>query len=51
VTCAGIQVADATVYLIDRVLQPTSSDGTTGSSSVPGSSVPGSSVPGSSVPG
>lgn len=50
VTCAGIHVADATVYVIDRVLQPTSSVGTTGSSSVPGSSVPGSSVPGSSVP-
>lgn len=51
VTCAGILTADATIYVIDQLLQPTSSDGTTGASSVPVSSVPGSSVPGSSLPG
>lgn len=50
VTCAGIRTADATIYVIDRVLQPPSSDITTGGSSLPGSSIPGSSVPGSSVP-
>jgi uncharacterized surface protein with fasciclin (FAS1) repeats len=51
VTCAGVVTANATVYVIDRVLQPATSDLTSGGSSVPGSSTPGSSVPGSSVPG
>ncbi len=51
VTCAGIQTANATIYVIDQVLQPATSDIATDGSSIPGSSVPGSSVPGSSVPG
>lgn len=50
VTCAGIQTADATIYVVDYVLQPATSDIATDGSSIPGSSVPGSSVPGSSVP-
>lgn len=51
VTCAGIQTANATIFVVDHVLQPATSDLTTGGSSIPGSSIPGSSVPGSSVPG
>jgi uncharacterized surface protein with fasciclin (FAS1) repeats len=50
VTCAGIATSDATVYIIDQVLQPPMDAGCAGGSSVPGSSTPGSSVPGSSVP-
>ena len=46
VTCAGIVTANATIYVIDRVLQPATSDLAAGGSSVPGSSTPGSSVPG-----
>jgi uncharacterized surface protein with fasciclin (FAS1) repeats len=50
VTCAGIATADATVYIIDQVLQPPLEGGCPGGSSVPGSSTPGSSVPMASVP-
>ena len=50
VTCAGIATADATVYVIDQVLQPPMETGCVGGSSIPGSSVPGSSVPMASVP-
>jgi uncharacterized surface protein with fasciclin (FAS1) repeats len=66
VTCSGIVTADATVYVIDHVLQPADSmagcpggssvpgtstpEGSVPTSSVPDSSTPGSSVPGSSVP-
>jgi uncharacterized surface protein with fasciclin (FAS1) repeats len=50
VTCAGIATADATVYIIDQVLQPPMEAGCVGGSSVPGSSTPGSSVPMASVP-
>lgn len=46
VTCAGIRTADATIFVIDGVLQPAADE-----IGVPGSSVPGSSVPGTSVPG
>ena len=45
VTCAGIQTANATIYVVDQVLQPATSDLATDGSSIPGSSVPGSSVP------
>lgn len=40
VLCADIETANATVHVVDRVLQPVSSAITTGGSSVPGSSVP-----------
>ena len=50
VTCAGIETANATIHVIDYVLQPATSDLATDGSSIPGSSTPGSSVPGSSVP-
>jgi hypothetical protein len=56
VLCAEIVVADAVIFVIDRVLQPAPEvaggcpGSTVSGSSVPGSSVPGSSVPGSSVP-
>jgi uncharacterized surface protein with fasciclin (FAS1) repeats len=49
VTCAGIQTANATIFVVDRVLQPATND-IAGGGGCPGSSVPGSSVPGSSVP-
>ena len=49
VTCAGIQTADATIYVIDRVLQPATND-IAGGGGCPGSSVPGSSVPDASTP-
>ena len=48
VSCAGIQTGNATIYVIDRVLQPVSSEVVTGSEC--GSVPPGSSVPGGSVP-
>ena len=53
VTCAGIVTANATIYVIDRVLQPASDSICPGGTSVPGSSVPGTSVPdgGGTVPG
>lgn len=51
VTCAGIVTANATIYVIDHVLQPAADSMCPTGSSVPGSSVPGSSVPASSVPG
>ena len=51
VTCAGVEAADGTIFVIDRVLQPPTSELAGGGTSVPGASVPGSSVPGSSVPG
>jgi uncharacterized surface protein with fasciclin (FAS1) repeats len=53
VTCGPIVTADATIYVIDRVLQPAAAApaGCPGDSSVPGSSTPGASVPGSSAPG
>ena len=44
VTCAGIQTANATIFVVDRVLQPATND-LSGGSGCPGSSVPGSSVP------
>jgi uncharacterized surface protein with fasciclin (FAS1) repeats len=50
VTCAGIATADATIYIIDGVLQPALESGCPGGSSVPGSSVPDASVAASSVP-
>jgi uncharacterized surface protein with fasciclin (FAS1) repeats len=50
VTCSGMTTADATVYIIDQVLQPPTEAGCPGGSSVPGSSTPGSSVPMASVP-
>ena len=45
VTCAGIETANATIYVVDFVLQPATSDIATDGSSIPGSSIPGSSVP------
>lgn len=48
VTCGVIQTANATIYVVDQVLQPASSD-ITGRGACPGSSVPGSSVPEVSV--
>jgi uncharacterized surface protein with fasciclin (FAS1) repeats len=50
VACAGIMTADATVYIIDQVLQPPMESACPGGSSVPGSSTPGGSVPMASVP-
>jgi hypothetical protein len=49
VTCAAIATADATVFIIDRVIQPAVEAGCPGGSSVPGSSTPDSSVPMASV--
>jgi uncharacterized surface protein with fasciclin (FAS1) repeats len=49
VTCAGIQTANATIFVIDRVLQPASNAISAGGA-CPGSSVPGSSVPDGSMP-
>ena len=49
VTCAGIQTANATIFVVDHVLQPVSNE-ISGGGECPGSSVPGSGVPGSSVP-
>lgn len=49
VTCAGIQTANATIYVVDSVLQPASNEIVTGGG-CPGSSVPGSSVPDASMP-
>ena len=53
VTCSGIVTANATVHVIDHVLQPAGdmAGGCPGGSSVPGSSTPMSSVPASSTPG
>jgi uncharacterized surface protein with fasciclin (FAS1) repeats len=51
IACPDIETANATVHVIDGLLQPATDDLAPGSSSsVPGSSVPGSSVPGSSIP-
>ena len=51
IACPDIETANATVHVIDALLQPATDDIALGSgSSVPGSSVPGSSVPASSVP-
>jgi uncharacterized surface protein with fasciclin (FAS1) repeats len=49
VTCAGIQTANATIFVVDHVLQPASNDISSGGA-CPGSSVPGSSVPDVSMP-
>ena len=49
VTCAGIQTANATIFVVDQVLQPASND-IAGGGGCPGSSVPGSSVPDVSAP-
>lgn len=49
VPCVDIETANATLHVIDVLLQPATDDLGPGSS-VPGSSVPASSVPGSSVP-
>jgi len=46
VLCGDIQTADATIFVIDGVLEPAG----LGDSCAPGSSVPGSSTPGSSAP-
>ena len=53
VTCAGIVTADATVHVIDHVLQPAGdmTGGCPGASSIPGSSMPMASVPDPSTPG
>ena len=48
VTCAGIQTANATIFVVDRVLQPATDD-ISGGVGCPGSSVPGSSVPDAST--
>lgn len=51
IACPDIETANATVHVIDALLQPATDDIAPGSSSsVPSSSVPGSSVPASSVP-
>ena len=49
VTCAGIQTANATIFVVDRVLQP-ATNAIAGGGGCPGSSVPGSSVPDVSMP-
>ena len=49
VTGAGIQTANATIFVVDHVLQPASNDISSGGA-CPGSSVPGSSVPVVSMP-
>lgn len=53
VTCAGVVTADATIHVIDHVLQPAGdiAGRCPGASSLPGSSTPLSSVPDSSTPG
>jgi uncharacterized surface protein with fasciclin (FAS1) repeats len=49
VTCAGIQTANATIFVIDHVLQPASNE-ISGGGGCAGSSVPGSSLPDVSMP-
>ena len=51
VVCPDIITADATIHVIDHVLQPVDEMACPGGSSVPGSSTPDSSVPMASVPG
>lgn len=50
VTCGGIEISDAVIYVIDGVLEPASIGGCPTGSSVPGSSTPASSTPASSTP-
>lgn len=51
VVCGDIQTADATIFVIDGVLEPADTGGCAPGSSVPGSSVPASSAPVMSTPG
>ena len=51
VVCPDIVTADATIHIIDHVLQPVDDSACPGASSVPGSSAPESSAPMTSAPG
>ena len=50
VICSGIVTANATIHVIDHVLQPVDDTACPGGSSVPGSSTPDGSVPMGSAP-
>ena len=51
VVCPDIVTANATIHIIDHVLQPVDDTACPGGSSVPGSSAPDGSVPMTSAPG
>jgi uncharacterized surface protein with fasciclin (FAS1) repeats len=51
IVCPDIVTADATIHVIDQVLQPVDDMACPGGSSVPGSSSPDSSLPMATVPG
>ena len=51
VVCPDIVTANATIHVIDHVLQPVDDSACPGASSVPGSSAPESSAPMTSAPG
>jgi hypothetical protein len=50
VVCPDIVTANATIHIIDHVLQPVDDSACPGGSSVPGSSAPDGSVPMASAP-